>query len=551
MRLHLTSTGYPRTRRWFWLRRSVVTVAAAGALAGVLAPVTASAAAPGPGGPPVPALAWHPCASGFECATAQVPLDYQHPHGATISLLVFRHRATNPAHRLGSLFVNGGGPSAQYLNITRGYTTIPAALRARYDIIGFDPRGFGGSTPVRCFPTMAAEMRFLSALPPGFPVGARQIAVWDRTWAAFDTRCAHHVPASLLAHDSTADVARDMDLLRQAVGVKMLNYYGLSSATVLGAIYANLFPAHVGRMVLDGNLDPVAYTTNDHTHGLPMFLRDREDQASAATLRAFLDLCGKAPATACAFTAGTPAATRAKYATLIRRLRAHPVPYPGTTQPCGFACAVESVPLTQVSSWPGHGGAAPTGARLLEQLWAETAAPIGAAVPFQAASAAARTAWPAVAAASAGHSASYTGAEQSFAVTCSDGPNPRHVAAYTAAAQLAYARSGPAGGLWAWSTEACAHWPATQDRYTGPWNRRTAHPILLLGITGDPDTPYWDSIALAHDLARARLLTIDGYGHTEFANPSTCATNDLVRYLLTGALPPKGTICQQNGTPFG
>ena len=102
-----------------------------------------------------------------------------------------------------------------------------------------------------------------------------------------------------------------------------------------------------------------------------------------------------------------------------------------------------------------------------------------------------------------------------------------------------------------WSTEACAEWPATQDRYTGPWNRRTAHPILLLGITGDPDTPYWDSVALAHDLARARLLTIDGYGHTEFANPSTCATNDLVRYLLTGALPPKGTICQQNGTPFG
>ena len=550
MRLHLIPTRHPRARRWLSGGRSVVAVAVAGVLAGVMAPVTASAA-PGPGGPPVPALAWHRCANGFECAAARVPLDYRHPRGATISLLVFRHRATDPARRLGSLFVNGGGPSAQYRNVTGGYTSIPAALRARYDIIGFDPRGFGASTPVRCFATTAAEIRFLSGLPPGFPVSARQIAVWDATWAAFDTRCAHHVPAGLLAHDSTADVARDMDLLRRAVGAKMLNYYGLSSATAVGAIYANLFPAHVGRMVLDGNLDPVAYTTNDHTHGLPMFLRDREDQASAATLRAYLDLCGKAPATACAFTAGTPDATRAKFTALLRRVRAHPVPFPGSNQPCGFACVVESVPLTQVSSWPGHGGAAPTGAHLLEQLWAETAAHTGAAAALPVASASARPAWPAIAAASAGPPGSYTGAEQSFAVTCSDGPNPRHAAAYTAAARLAYDRSGPTGGLWAWSTEACAEWPATQDRYTGPWNRRTAHPILLLGITGDPDTPYWDSIALAHDLARARLLTIDGYGHTEFANPSTCATNDLVRYLLTGALPPKGTICQQNGTPFG
>ena len=140
MRLHLIPTRHPRARRWLSGGRSVVAVAVAGVLAGVMAPVTASAA-PGPGGPPVPALAWHRCANGFECAAARVPLDYRHPRGATISLLVFRHRATDPAHRLGSLFVNGGGPSAQYRNVTGGYTSIPAALRARYDIIGFDPRG--------------------------------------------------------------------------------------------------------------------------------------------------------------------------------------------------------------------------------------------------------------------------------------------------------------------------------------------------------------------------------------------------------------------------
>src|SRR5262249_61678926 len=103
-----------------------------GALAGALAPPPA-AAAPGPGGPPVPSLAWHRCASGFECATARVPLDYRRPQGATISLLVFRHRATDPARRLGSLFVNGGGPRAPYLHVTPRHTPLPPAPRARAD----------------------------------------------------------------------------------------------------------------------------------------------------------------------------------------------------------------------------------------------------------------------------------------------------------------------------------------------------------------------------------------------------------------------------------
>jgi hypothetical protein len=97
-----------------------------------------------------------------------------------------------------------------------------------------------------------------------------------------------------------------------------------------------------------------------------------------------------------------------------------------------------------------------------------------------------------------------------------------------------------------------ARWPhaAGQDRYAGPRNRRTASPILVIGNTGDPATSYQDSVAMSRDLARARLLTVDGFGHTEFANPSTCATSDEIRYLTAGALPPAGTVCKQNGTPF-
>ena len=99
--------------------------------------------------------------------------------------------------------------------------------------------------------------------------------------------------------------------------------------------------------------------------------------------------------------------------------------------------------------------------------------------------------------------------------------------------------------------EPCATWrSSSQDRYTGPWNRLTAHPILVIGNTGDPATPYQDSVAMSHLLARARLLTVDGFGHTETLNPSTCATDYETRYLLTGALPPVGTVCRQNGQPF-
>jgi hypothetical protein len=137
--------------------------------------------------------------------------------------------------------------------------------------------------------------------------------------------------------------------------------------------------------------------------------------------------------------------------------------------------------------------------------------------------------------------------EQQLAIMCADSPNPRGPAAYAAAA----ARDTFAP-RYAWTTLGCAHWPAAaaRDRYTGPWNRPTASTILLLANTGDPITAYQDSVAMSHDLARARLLTVDGYGHTTGANPSTCAINDAVTYTLTGALPAPGTVCQQNGTPF-
>jgi hypothetical protein len=146
----------------------------------------------------------------------------------------------------------------------------------------------------------------------------------------------------------------------------------------------------------------------------------------------------------------------------------------------------------------------------------------------------------------------YSGPEQRFAEICTDGPEPRDPGAYAADAKLAFARAGGFGLRWAWVDEACARWPGngTADRYTGPWNRPPANPTLVVSNTGDADLPYRNSVALVHDLADARLLTVRGLGHTVADNPSTCATRYEVSYLETGALPPAGTVCQQDATPF-
>jgi pimeloyl-ACP methyl ester carboxylesterase len=526
--------------------RSAAQLAAAALLAAVLVPAATEAAASGSATPPVPVLHWRSCYGGFQCATARVPLSYRDPHGATIRIAVLRHLATDPARRIGTLFLNVGGPMEQIEDVVANFgSDLPAAIRARYDVIAFDPRGFGYSTAVRCFPTMAAESKFLGDLLfdgmlPVFPVGARQEAVTVRTWARFDARCARR-NRSLLDHDTTADVARDMNLLREAVGSPVLNYVGASYGTGLAATYANLFPATTGRMVLDANLNPVAWTHPDGD--LPTFLRQGSDQASAAVMRAFLDLCGKTATSACAFSAGTPAATRAKWDTLLRRLRRHPVTIgtPPQTYTYAIAVAVQSVQLYTVSQWP-------SAASLLQQLWVASAAarPSAAASPATRAQAspptAAATAPPAV----------YMGIEQVLAVLCSDSPNPRDPAAYPAVARRAYTRAGVFGPEKTWIFEACADWPAAaaQDRYSGPWNRPTASTMLLIGNTGDPALPLHDSVAMSRDLARTRLLTVDEYGHTLLNNPDTCAAGYEIRYLLAGALPPPGTVCKQHAAPF-
>jgi pimeloyl-ACP methyl ester carboxylesterase len=476
---------------------------------------------------PVPQLDWSPCTpdSQFDCATAKVPLDYSDPSRRTIDLAVIRRKATGPGQRIGTLFFNPGGPGGPgTVQMPQNYDSFPQGVRERFDIVSWDPRGIGNSTAVNCFGSPEEAAAWGSSKPAGFPVGEQQRATWIAAYKDLAGRCQQRDP-ELLRHVSTADTARDLDQLRQAVGDPQLSYLGISYGTILGATYANLFPGKVRAMTLDSNIDPQAWTNhaNDDPK-LPTLLRMGSDLSAAATLDRFLSLCGSTTTTArCAFSAGGPQATRDKFDQLMQRLRKHP------QGEWTYGRTVSDVVSSLYVVRPGWADLA----RRLQDLWQHrvpqpSAPPPAPPVPNP-----------------------YLGEEQAGAVLCGDSPNPRDPRVYHALEEASAARAGDAGRHWTWASEPCATWPAkAADRYTGPWNKTTAHPVLVVGTTFDPATPYRDAQAMAKELANARLLTNNGYGHTALINSSSCVNAYESRYFVDGTLPPPGTTCRQDTPPF-
>ncbi|MFJ5922142.1 alpha/beta hydrolase [Kitasatospora sp. NPDC092948] len=474
-------------------------------------------------------LAWTACAGSFQCATARVPVDYRDPGGATLDLAVMRHPAGDPAHRIGSLFYNPGGPAvpgtaALPLMLDR----FPQEVRDRFDIVAFDPRGTGGSGPVQCFDDPADEQSLLAGTAAGFPEGAEQQHAWADAYRRLGEQCATR---PLVAHLSTANVARDLDRLRQAVGDRDLTYLGTSYGSYLGATYANLFPGRVRAMVLDSAPDPVAWSTGKGREAAVMgpLLRNRGDVAAGRVLDSFLDACGRAGRAGCAFSAGTAAATRARYDELLTRLRTRPVALGGAAFTEGATVEATIVSLYAATPVPGVPG---TGweqlGALLQALWAAGDAPAGPLPPVV-----------------------HPSPDQALAVVCSDSATPPSGADPARTAALARSRSGAVGPWFAWADERCADWPARDaDRYDGPWDRRTARPVLVVANTGDPAMPHEGSQAMARSLGRAELLTVDAFGHTVLANPSDCAARYEARYLVDGVLPRPGTVCAPNHRPF-
>lgn len=539
MAAHLQSARRPRPK----LRCLLLLAAVVATIAG---PVFAKRPAQRPvqGQWPTPALQWKPCSdasqAGFECATAMAPLDYSKPRGKSIQLALIRHKATDRAHRIGSLFFNPGGPGGRgtvilpmYFNTPTTPTPVifPVKVRERFDIISWDPRGVGASTSVQCFATPEEEAKAISKLAVGVPYTLEQQGAWIKGWADIGQHCAKNAAAWLLPHVSTADTARDLDLLRQAVGDSKLTYQGNSYGTLLGAVYANLFPDNVRAMVLLGNDEPVGYTNLGHDNpSLDVSLRQNVDQGTAETLDAFLQLCGQASKQNCAFSAGSALATKAKWERLLERLRKSPITVGGVKYDYDLVVTLTIVSLYEVS--PGFIGY-DWGwlANMLEPLSQGSTNP-NDYPPFP-------------------ESPGGQQATQLLAVVCAEAPNPRDPNAYFALADRATKRAGSVGPYWVWRDQQCAAWPAAAAHpYNGPWNRPTANPILLINNTHDPATPYSEAVSMAKELANARLLKIEGYGHADAAVPSTCADGYVSSYFLEMTLPPKGTVCQQDTAPF-
>jgi pimeloyl-ACP methyl ester carboxylesterase len=521
----------------------VAGLVAAGTVA-MASPASAADLAAGGVHAPVPVLHWTDCAAefgpGVQCATATVPLDYDRPDGPTIDVALNRHPATDRAHRVGSLFLNPGGPGGSGENfLPEALPALDPSVPARFDLIGVDPRGTGRSDPVRCFATAEEQAAFFGALPD-FPVGG-QIPAWLAAYRNYTDRCAR-VAGPIIDHSSTANFVRDLDLLRQAVGDPGFSFLGYSYGSQVGSTYAAMFPSRVRAVVIDGVVDPVAWSTGYGAQGavLPITTRLRSAEGASDTLGAFFRTCAAAGPARCSFADPGASATAlsAKWDRLTRDLRARPVdlPQPGGTVHVTYAVLVSAALsiLYDVPSWPTLADAA----EALVQLEAAPAARARA------------TAAHALATTRARYADEPVFASGFDAVACVDGVEPRSPLAWPVAA-LAQDRVAPYfGSAWTFPSQACATWPGQDtDRFLGPYDRPTAHPVLVVGTRFDPATRYQAAQATAARLPGARLLTLDGYGHTSLAS-STCIDRYTAAYLITGAVPPKGATCEPDHQPF-
>ncbi len=494
----------------------------------------------------IPSIKWQDCVKegqvGFECASINVPLDYAHPR-KYIRLALIRHLAESGKKRLGSLFFNPGGPGGSGRDdLPRWFELFPKIARERFDIVSWDPRGVGASTSVQCFNNQDEEDQFFKGIPLGFFPYTRALQErWIDHFRSYAKICKQRNGA-LLNHLSTTDTALDLELLRLALHEPSMNYLGVSYGTLLGAVYANLFPQHVRAMIFDGNIDPNAYFDVD----LSTSMRLGSDTAVAKSLEKFITLCGKTSEANCAFSAGTGYNTQVKFNTLLKNLKKNPVILSGQSIDNAKLLAMMNAYLftgsAQACDKSGDNCAFrgwQHAAIILQKLW-ELSQTQQTRFPFKANSPDKQH-----------KEGKYTSVSQELAIQCSESPNYYPAERFGKLVERSIARSGPIGAAIVWGDEPCSSWQnkATMP-YHGPWNHETSNPILVIGNTFDPSTPYEGAIAMTKALAKSRLVTVDGYGHTSLLNPSDCVSQIESQYLLNGTLPNEGTVCRQNQRPF-
>ncbi|MFI2431058.1 alpha/beta fold hydrolase [Streptomyces sp. NPDC018693] len=501
-------------------------------------------------------LRWEPCGE-EECATLKVPMDYSAPdNGRTFTLPLIRVTATDPARRVGSLVFNPGGPGESGVALLQdgGAAAFSERLRARFDIVGFDPRGVAGSEPaVDCgaedegeneadTETRADPETGTDTDPePGTDTDAETGTVTDADDAepqplhpatdeqrsaalaaaeSVTAACERHSGA-ILPHVGTVDAARDLDVLRAALGDGELSYLGWSYGTSLGTAYGELFPRRVRAMVLDGAIDP----------SLDWSERARSQAAGfRAAVDDYAEHCADVAGDACP--ADTPAGIRELLDDLYERTAEEPLPVDDAEwglDALTLHSAVVASMYTPEEQW-----------ETLSQGLGEAAAGDG-------------TSLAAIAAGEEGEGEGGDDVEEQevhpdnsdvaiTAVNCVDIPHPKNPEEYWKALDQAHLAEGDFGSESVVAALDCKGWP---QRGPGP-HRATGDglpPVLVVGTTGDPATPYHEARSLARQLPGAMLLTFEGRGHTAYGRGGSCVDDAVDGYLIDLTPVKPGTTC--------
>ncbi|TDN92115.1 alpha/beta hydrolase [Microbacterium sp. BK668] len=455
-------------------------------------------------------LTWEDCGDGFDCTTVTAPLDWANPGAGEIDLAVIRHRATG-GEPVGSLLTNPGGPGSSGVSLIRDSLSfaIGEPLQQSYDVIGFDPRGVGESTAVRCFDAADMDAYLFDIVPD-----ARGSAAWTEDLLDAHRGFAEACDANsdgILPYITTENAARDMDLLRAVLGDASLNYLGYSYGTFLGATYAKLYPDKVGRLVLDGAIDP-------SVSGLEVNITQGIGFENA--LRAYMDSC--VGGDDCPFN-GTVDDAMADLGTLL--------------------ASVDRSPLR--GSDGRELGADALMTAIVAALYSEDSWPYLSMALSDALQGNPDTAFQLADFYYGREDGAYTdnSTEAFRAYNCMDYPvdsTPEDLAA----AQAILAEKAPTVAPYWFGPDPCEVWPYPPTGVRESISAEGAAPIVVVGTTNDPATPYEWAVALAEQLASGVLVTRVGEGHTGYNKGNDCVDEAVEAYLLNGTVPEDGLRCE-------
>lgn len=453
-------------------------------------------------------LAWSSCGNN-QCAKLTVPIDYAHPDGATIQLSLLKVPSTDPSKRIGSLVVNPGGPGGSGVSYAAD-AQFTNQVRTAYDVVGFDPRGVGTSAPVTCLTDRQLDS-FLGGDPiPNNPAEEQTLA---NSAKAFADACKANGGA-LLDHVSTIEAAKDMDILRAALGETKLNYLGKSYGTFLGATYADLFPKKVGRFVLDGAIDPNLTSSQ---------VNEGQAVGFETATRQYVQYCvnqGNCPL------GNTVDSGMAKLRAFLKQLDTNPLPL---TDPHvkklteGWASLGVAEPMYDPTQWSALTDA-------LRQAFAGNGDPL---MTF------------ADAYAERTSGGVYTGnlMQVIYAVNCLDRSDVTALTHYESESRTLTAEAPTWGPFLAWSTVPCGYWPVPANNAPKKITAAGSGPIVVVGTTRDPATPYKWAQGLAAELQNGHLITYNGDGHTAYMRSNSCVDDAVDAYLVNGVVPPPGLKC--------